>query len=462
MVLKLIEGPRRRWLAAAAVMLLAWMAGFLGARLAWNTVSPPPDLDGLDEVAGLPVPRVAFDGYPQHRALLEELAQVAGRMVRSFPTDASAVAALAMVHNLAHDDAGEVACWRRCLELDPAFLPAYSNLSTRAANKGEYQEAEVLLREAMRLPGASPSFSELLATVLMSEGKSQEAAQTLENAMADRPPAARTLVQLGEVYLQLKEYQKAKTQFERAIQIDRSSSRAYHGLARACDRLKATQEAEKCRAEFARLKKAEDQAARTGIDKIADQRVVPDRAAQILTTAANVYSSQLQFDTAERYLKQAAGLSPDDVTCRAALAELYGTQGRLEEALAAVEELRRIEPRNLVHARSLGILQGRLGRWESAETTFRDLCALAPARAVGYAGLAESFLRTGKQLPLARTLAAKAAGLDPSAWNHFILAAICEQQGDRSAARKALEKAIFLDPGNSQYRQLYATIEGKN
>ena len=70
--------------------------------------------------------------------------------MQSFPSDAQAVAALALVHNLAHDDAGEVACWQKCLELDRKFLMAYSNLARRATEKGEYEKAETLLREAIQ------------------------------------------------------------------------------------------------------------------------------------------------------------------------------------------------------------------------------------------------------------------------------------------------------------------------
>ena len=141
---------------------------------------------------------------------------------------------------------------------------------------------------------------------------------------------------------------------------------------------------------------------------------------------------------------------------------MYSAQGRLEEALAIVEELRRIEPRNVIHVRSLGILQGRLGRWDAAQKTFRELCTVAPDWAVGYAGLAESYLRTGKELRQARTLAARAAEMEPSAWNYLILGAICQQQGDLDDARSALKKAIALDPNNPRYRQLYESLKGKN
>ena len=175
-----------------------------------------------------------------------------------------------------------------------------------------------------------------------------------------------------------------------------------------------------------------------------------------------MHRSHQEADIAERHLRRAAELVPDDTACREELADLYSASGHLQEALATVEELRRIEPRNLTHMRSLGIFQARLGRWDAAEGTFRELCTLAPDRAVGYAGLAESYLRTGKDLPEARTLAAKAVRLEPTAWNYFILAAICEKQGDPDGANSALKTAIALDPNNAHYRQLQAAMKGKD
>jgi tetratricopeptide (TPR) repeat protein len=456
----------RRWLAVAAVACLAWTAGLLAGRIGGNAGSRPPDVDNVREIAGLPVPTAAPDLHPQYRALLDEARRVACRVVESFPTDAQAVAVLAQLHNLAHDDAGEVACWQRCLELDRNFLMAYSSLATRAANKGEHQQAEDLLRKAIQVPGASLEFAELLASVLTDEGKFQEAARVLEESLVRHPPTARARVKLGEAYLKFKEFQKAKEQFQKAIRIDGASTHAYHGLAQVSARLGAAQEAEKYRAEVARLKQLENQTGRKQLEESrhqrGDQRAAPQCAAQILTMAASVYRLHHQMDDAEQHLRRAAELSPDDTACRAALADLYGVEGRLEEALATIEELRRIEPRNLMHLRSLGILQGRLGRWDAALKTFRELRTLAPDRAVGYAGLAESYLRTGRELPLAKMLAAKAVGLEPSAWNHFILGVICEQQGDLGGARSALQKAIALDPDNPRYRQLHASMTGKN
>ena len=100
------------------------------------------------------MPNLSPDLHPQYRALVEESGQVACQLAESFPTDAWAVAALALLHNLAHDEAGEVKCWRRCLELEAGFSSAYHHLALRAMDRGEHERAEALLREALPAPAA--------------------------------------------------------------------------------------------------------------------------------------------------------------------------------------------------------------------------------------------------------------------------------------------------------------------
>jgi Flp pilus assembly protein TadD len=177
--------------------------------------------------------------------------------------------------------------------------------------------------------------------------------------------------------------------------------------------------------------------------------------------AGKVYLAHGRWELAEAHLIRAAELNPSDTECREALAGLYDEAGRLEEAAHIVEQLRDLEPWNLAHRRNLGILEARMNDWEAAEATFRELCAIAPDRAVGYAGLAELCLRADKALPEAETLAATAVRLEPTAWHYFILAAICEKEGDVARARQALEQALALDPGNARYKAMYESTRRK-
>ena len=450
-----------KWLVLIGVALLAWVIGLLAAR-PWlhpdNAGQKEPRELALPE---LPLPNVAPGLDPKYVASVEEAQEVAHRLVQSFPTDARAAAAMAILHYLAHDEAGEAACWQRCLDLDRGFSQAYRCLAERARDMGEYARAEALLREAIVVDPKAPEFHDLLATALLDQGKLEEAVEVLENHATINPRSVTTHILLGQAYLQLKENEKARSRFETALLLYPTSTRAYHGLAQACANLGLKEDADRYRAEFVRLKAIEDRGRQESQRDMTDDRVVPRCVADILTTAGRVYLAHDRAKDAEEHLLRAATLDPGDSECREALSSLYDQQGRLEEALRMVEELKELEPGSVTHRRNLGILQARLGRFDAAEEAFRELCALAPEQAVGYAGLAELSLRTGKEPSEAKTLALKAVRLEPTAWNYFILAAVCEKNGDRSGARSALEQAMRLDPGNPRYQAMYESVREK-
>jgi Flp pilus assembly protein TadD len=402
--------------------------------------------------ADLPLPEISPQLHPQYRTLLEESLRVTTQLVEAFPADAQAVAALALLHNLAHDEAGEAACWQRCLELEGAGPQAYEHLARRAADRGDYQRAEALAREALAENPAQTVLVSLLAEALMSQGRLEESVRLLEDHAAAHPSPPAIFVLLGQLYLQRQEYRSAKAQFEKALMLNFHSAPAHLGLATACARLGDAAGAARHRAEFERLNRQEDQAARAGLETMSDENVVPPCVAQIMVIAGNVYFAHGQSERAEKRLLRAAELDPANTACRQMLAEIYSQFGRLEDAAQIVEQLRDLEPWNLAHRKNLGILQARMNRTDAAEATFREVCAIAPDKSLGYAGLAELFLRADVHLSEARELAAAAVRLEPTAWHYFILGAICEQEGDEAAARAALERAAALEPDNPRYK----------
>lgn len=440
------------WRLATATVVLAVLGGLLATRGWWSSTEQPPDEQQTSGLAPLVIPELKADLDPAYRKLMVEAQEVTRRVAESFPEDAEAVAIVAMLHHLAHDRAGEEKCWRRCLELDESFSRAYQWLALRATEDGDYAKAEALMRQAMDAGAEHPEFPSTLATALMQQGKLDVAARVLEADLRSSPQLAPVRILLGQVYLQLGENEKAKEQFQAAIQLFPTSLRAYHGLIGAYTRLGLDADAKRCRVEFDRLKALEQEAEYEIQKGRQDELMAPQWVAEILMLAGKVYLAHEQLEDAERFLQRAAELDATDTQCREALSSIYDQQGRHEDAIPIVEELTRLEPENLAHYRSLGILHGRLGHLEEAEKTFQELCRLAPQNAVGYAGLAEIYLRANKALPKARTLATQAVQLQPTAWNYFILASICEKNGDEEAAQAAIQQARAIEPHNPLFQ----------
>lgn len=452
---------RGRWLAVAVVATTAWGAGLVAGRL-WHTAIPQPESSTSYQLARLPAPNFAPDLHPDYRALLEEAEGVVRQLLRSFPQDARAVAALARLHNLAHDEQAEDTCWQRCLELDREYSQAYHRLAVRAIDRGEYQRGESLLRDVVAIDPSNAALANLLARSLMSQSRLDEAVKVLEDYIATNTASPATFLLLAQMYLQLRDDEKAHANLKKTLSLDPESTQAYVGLISVCSRLNKKAEAERYRAQFEQLQAHQDQAARKKAkEMLKDAYVVPQCTAEILAVAGKVYLTHGQIEIAEEHLMRAAELDPSNTQCREGLAGLYEQAGRLEDAVRIIEELRDLESWNVTHRRNLGILQARMNRFDEAEATFREICAVAPNQGVGYACLAELLFQSAPRLAEARDFAAMAVRLEPVAQHFFIAAAICERQGDTAAARSALERAMALEPENPRHKALREAIGKK-
>jgi tetratricopeptide (TPR) repeat protein len=120
-----------------------------------------------------------------------------------------------------------------------------------------------------------------------------------------------------------------------------------------------------------------------------------------------------------------------------------------------------IQPKSHMCHFIIGVLSAHLKKMDEAEEAFKKVVTLAPKSSIGYRELARFYLKTKKELPLAKELAEKAVALEASAANFFVLSWACYENGDINNALPAINRAIELDPENSNYRLLYKMIQQK-
>ncbi len=119
------------------------------------------------------------------------------------------------------------------------------------------------------------------------------------------------------------------------------------------------------------------------------------------------------------------------------------------------ERLRAIDPGDMINQLNIGTGNARLRRFDAAEEAYRKAIQLRTRQCEGYQALAGVYMKTGRKLDKARSLAEAAVRLQPSAANFRLLGEACDRNGDRQGALSAMERAIALEPGNSQYRRIY-------
>jgi len=138
------------------------------------------------------------------------------------------------------------------------------------------------------------------------------------------------LVLLGQAHLELKEYEKAKRQFEAVLAVEPDSAAAHFALARALARLGENERAQKHREQYAKLKDRElAQSQRGRVDRLKTDLVrVHPAAAASAVSVGKVYALHGRVEQAERLWRWAAAVDPQNPEARKLLEVLHRAKGR--------------------------------------------------------------------------------------------------------------------------------------
>lgn len=127
--------------------------------------------------------------------------------------------------------------FEEAVRLDPEFGPAYANIGTIYALRGEYEFARLAYEKARAVaPGYAGTYLNFAVTQ-MENGKESEAESSFRMALSLYPSSAAARLGLGQIYLKQRQYQKARAEFGKAINLSRGRGiealNAYIGLAAA-------------------------------------------------------------------------------------------------------------------------------------------------------------------------------------------------------------------------------------
>ena len=134
------------------------------------------------------------------------------------------------------------------IALSPDFVRAYENLGLCYEGKDDSKQAEYWYREAVRRNSEAAAKTEWplldLATLMIRDGRIDEARPFLQQALALNPESAQSYLQMGILLEKSGDLQNALDQFHTAIKLDPELSSAYYRAARLCKKLGREQEAQ--------------------------------------------------------------------------------------------------------------------------------------------------------------------------------------------------------------------------
>jgi Flp pilus assembly protein TadD len=175
-------------------------------------------------------------------------------------------------------------------------------------------------------------------------------------------------------------------------------------------------------------------------------------SAALLLLAARLENTAKDPQAAEKYLRQAIDLEPDDISAYTMLGQMYVRQNRLDAAKHELEEVTRRRPENVSARTMIGIILDAQGKFEESQKIYEAILASTSRAPVAANNLAYIYAERGDRLNEALSLAQRAKEQMPD--SHEIndtLGWIYYKKDMANLAVRPLETSVSLDPQNPIY-----------
>ncbi len=268
--------------------------------------------------------------------------------------------------------------WQRSIQLDPRFTDGYFGMGVIAKDGGDFDEAVKMFTKVVELDPAEPQAPSLLGETLMKSGHIEQAVGFLERAARQPDPSVITSSDLGQAYLQMKQYDKARRIYEALIQAAPNTGSAYYGLAQAYAKLGQRKKAREYLKKYRSFAAVDQEELVRYVRGYSDRDSLRKYLAQSSLGCAALYTENGEKEAAERYWRMTSVLDPTNTLCLEQLLTHYESQHRLADAVLIGRQLCNLQPDNPDHWLDVAILYGRLGRLDQAMTAAAKAVQLAP------------------------------------------------------------------------------------
>lgn len=425
-------------LAVAAMVLLAWRSSRDPDRGTSQVVSSGPGTH-REPAAGSPGAGGSTPAEGLAEKFQADLYGLVEPLVQKLPDIPLAHCLLASVHRRFARSEEASRELQQALALDPACTEAHYLLGMIALDAADYGGAEKHLQSALEIDPQWADVPLQLANAQVSQGRFREAVSTLDTYLKQHPADAEAWCQMGQAYQRLGDSDNAKRCHLTALELAPDFIQAHYGVATALRASGAVEDARQYSERIREMRSSMTADVRANRAALMDEDFIRAAIADVATKAGAIYAMQGHLAEAVRCWTRAAEADPTHVGCR--------------------EMLCRLTPTDPKQWFSLGNLYIQSGRPEEAELPFQRVIELVPQRAIGYAALAEVYIRLDKEPEKAVQLARTAVELESTAYNHFVLAAACERVEDWAGAESALTRAIEIAPEESPYREALARLQ---
>jgi tetratricopeptide (TPR) repeat protein len=387
------------------------------------------------------------------------------RTAQESPDDARVHLVLSAYRARNGDIEGALAAAEKAVELAPDDKGAklqkaevLMELGYRNEREGAVEEARSIIDGVLAAEPTNPNALFADAKLKLGAGDMAGAIASTRSALEGRPQWAQAHYLLGLAYASQKNYNEARNELDRGLEIDAGLLEAKQVLAQVHYRMGEWELCVERGRQYLREKPgdmrtrllvAQSLVRLERVDEAEEELAkIPeaDRDGEIYYALGRIQLARGNLDEARQLLLQADGLMPNHHEILANLIQIDLRSGhpedarkRLDEAVAAAPEDARIQ-----------LLVGRLalseGQLEEGEKAFQKAIELDPEDQTSYETLARLYTRLGRLDDAARTYEQALEVKPDEPQLHHLLGMLYELSGDRDRAIERYEDAIRYRP----------------
>ena len=317
--------------------------------------------------------------------------------------------------------------FKKALEIDSKFAPAYLGLSDVRLKLGDSAGAGAFLQKAVGVAPNSAAVQTAWGQYLFSQKKFTEAKKAYETAIQLDPKSAVPRIQLGDLnLLGLRKPEEAILAYQAALALKSSNVHANFMLATA-------------------LLAAGNQEG--AVKQLLKTRELDPKNLSIRKTLADLQLSRGELDAAGESYGKVLEISPKAVWARIGIGDVNMRRKDYDRAIEAFQEALRVEPRSAEAQTKLGMSQQLKGDIQSAEASYRSALEMDSKNGVAANNLAWLLCCREERPKEALPWALKAVASDPQNANFLDTEGwVRRGNGDAAGALVALKKANTLAP----------------
>jgi tetratricopeptide (TPR) repeat protein len=256
---------------------------------------------------------------------------------------------LALAHLLNEDAPRAEQALKQAVEADPGFAPAALLLADMNANRGNFDDAIITLRDiVVRSPQLERAYIQLLRTE-RAAGRLEDAEKTARLARSQFPRSPAAALQYGLILRQQKKISEAREVFQEFAQMTTNSLVAVEQLV-ALD-----------------VEEGNFPSAHSRVQQVVERN--PNEPL-VWLMKSEVHRAERDYPGAEAALRKVLQLDPDSNNAFMSLARIYIDSGRRDEAITELEELLKRKPAEESALALLGILRSERGEFAQARDAY--------------------------------------------------------------------------------------------